>query len=255
MRYWSLHSYNCGTPQAQGCVPSSASTVPGSGQRRSGFVNAVPVVVKDIRNLKHSERAPTPAMKFSHCVTKSVLPLLVLMVASTLLSTGTAYPDEDGMPLRGRFSSTPFGQHIGRKLLNINFCVDVIRPRGSFPDYDCDRKLRFAKTPRCCVTNLNNRLCFDVSNLEDRCGSCTNKCRFGEKCCDGVCANLLTNNRHCGGCDKRCSNNQPCRFGMCGYGSQGHTKPPKHDWATPHIRLFPWLLAPSLFLSLVIDLS
>lgn len=83
----------------------------------------------------------------------------------------------------------------------------MIRLRGSFLDYDCDRKLRFVKILCCCVMNFNNRFCFDVSNLEDRCGFCINKCRFGEKCCDGVCVNLLINNRYCGGCDKWCLNN------------------------------------------------
>lgn len=116
---------------------------------------------------------------------------------------------------RGRFlASFDEVTPIGRKLLNFNLCGGA----GTSTSNNCKSILPFARDAECCTDpNTNIKLCWDVGlNYSDKCGSCTNRCRFGQFCCRGVCSTLRSDPKNCGYCGHVCKG-VPCKNGMCGY--------------------------------------
>lgn len=56
---------------------------------------------------------------------------------------------------------------------------------------------------------------FDLLNNDEMCGSCTNRCRTSESCCDGGCRTLDTDRLNCGRCGNRCGDGEVCSSGRC----------------------------------------
>ncbi|KAG0591341.1 hypothetical protein M758_1G164000 [Ceratodon purpureus] len=161
---------------------------------------------------------------------KLALPLLVAMsiVAATSISGAAAQVEHDDLlelaeaaPLakaagRGRFlSSFDDGLPVsGRRHLNQLFPINLC---GTGTSDQCKQKFPFFKKPLCCKDVFGNSACWDTGILFDKCGSCTNKCAFGQICCNGVCSNLQSDPNNCGVCGKVCAKGVPCIKFMCGY--------------------------------------
>ncbi|ESQ48444.1 hypothetical protein EUTSA_v10022293mg [Eutrema salsugineum] len=64
----------------------------------------------------------------------------------------------------------------------------------------------------CCKKHCRNIL-GDMNN----CGRCGHKCRFGQRCCGGICTCVGFNPEHCGKCNKKCKPGVRCEYGYCGY--------------------------------------
>ncbi len=75
------------------------------------------------------------------------------------------------------------------------------------------------------------KLCFNLSNTQKHCGSCSKACGTGEVCvggkcglvcppgltkCGNQCSDLLKDPLNCGGCGKNCKNSEVCAAGKCG---------------------------------------
>ncbi|XP_077249550.1 stigma-specific Stig1 family protein [Tasmannia lanceolata] len=65
---------------------------------------------------------------------------------------------------------------------------------------------------QCCKKHCRN-----VLSDRNNCGSCHQKCGFGELCCNGLCTNIAHNVDHCGDCDQKCPSGVKCENGSCGY--------------------------------------
>jgi Stigma-specific protein, Stig1 len=74
----------------------------------------------------------------------------------------------------------------------------------------CSTHCRFGEV--CCLET--DQGCRNLSNATDACGSCGHRCELEERCCDGKCTRLGTN-EHCSKCEDRCSEGQECCEGRC----------------------------------------
>ena len=116
------------------------------------------------------------------------------------------------------------GDGDGRGRRQVNLCGRS----GRAPNYQCKQWFPLYKNATCCATGggSNILVCFDVGGfLNDRCGSCNNRCAWGLNCCSGKCVNLRKSDRNnCGWCGHKCPRNLPCRNGLCGYGGRDGDK-------------------------------
>ena len=153
---------------------------------------------------------------FQYCwsaTVKLALPLLVVVaIAAATPSISAAELENNNGALASIAEAAPSGRgrflasHAGRRLLQFNLCLP-----------SCKKWLPLASNPQCCTILLGSS-CFDVGGfLEDKCGSCTTVCAFGQVCCSGKCVNLLSDTNNCGLCGHRCADNK-CTNGLCRYG-------------------------------------
>lgn len=116
------------------------------------------------------------------------------------------------------------GDGDGRGRRPVNLCGRS----GSAPNYQCKQWFPLYRNATCCATgrDSNTLVCFDVGGfLNDRCGSCNNRCSWGLNCCSGKCVNLRkSDGNNCGWCGHKCPRNLPCRNGLCGYGDRDGDK-------------------------------
>ncbi|XP_028792958.1 protein GRIM REAPER-like [Neltuma alba] len=152
-------------------------------------------------------------------LTTIILTTLIVLLSlhpQMALSTGTEDTDEEeeeyvvDPPLfshlrtRSRFLASKIIIKKGRRCDNSsvahNICNGIPSSKGT--------GLLF-----CCKKHCRN-----VLSDKNNCGQCGHKCKQGERCCNGICTNVLFNGgSHCGKCNKKCSAGVSCDNGFCGY--------------------------------------
>ncbi|KAK1285151.1 hypothetical protein QJS10_CPB20g01762 [Acorus calamus] len=59
--------------------------------------------------------------------------------------------------------------------------------------------------------------CRDIISDQTNCGSCRNRCRYGQLCCRGKCTVVAYDVDNCGECSFKCHPGIRCTYGTCGY--------------------------------------
>ena len=80
-----------------------------------------------------------------------------------------------------------------------------------------------APDSRCCSDGLGAAFCVDTTSDTDHCGSCGNRCGFGETCMDGLCTLGVACPSGCSGtgicCHGVCCVRAACARDACGFGA------------------------------------
>ncbi|KAI9083619.1 hypothetical protein K1719_034561 [Acacia pycnantha] len=143
-----------------------------------------------------------------------LITLIILLSLHPQMALSTDTEEEEEYVLESPLSSHPRtrsrflaskmiikkGRHCDNSSVAHNICNGIRSSKGT--------GLLF-----CCKKHCRN-----VLSDKNNCGECGHKCKHGERCCNGICTNLLFNDgSHCGKCNNKCSPGVSCDNGFCGY--------------------------------------